>query len=83
MRFSCNRVFHFQTLACIACLLWRAWRSKSKFNNFLNKGIIRPSTLPCGSPNVLVPKKDGTWCMCGFSCTEQNRSKESLSTPKN
>jgi hypothetical protein len=23
-----------------------------------------PSTLPCGSPIVLVPKKDGTWRMC-------------------
>jgi len=37
---------------------------KKKIQEFLSKGIIRPSTLPCGSPIVLVPKKDGTWCMC-------------------
>ena len=30
----------------------------------LDKGVICPSTLPCGSPIVLVPKRDGTWRMC-------------------
>ena len=37
---------------------------KKKIQELLNKGIIHPSTLPCGSSIVLVPKKDGTWCMC-------------------
>ena len=30
----------------------------------LDKGIIRPSTLPCSSHIVLIPKKEGTWRMC-------------------
>ena len=37
---------------------------KKQIQEFLNKGIIRPSTSPFGSPIVLVPKKDETWCMC-------------------
>jgi len=37
---------------------------KKKIQELLNKGIIRPSSSPCGSSIVLVPKKDGTWCMC-------------------
>ena len=37
---------------------------KKKIQELLNKGIIHPYTSPCGSPIVLVPKKDGTWCMC-------------------
>eukprot|EP00253_Pinus_taeda_P010211 PITA_10211 len=37
---------------------------KKKNQELLNKGIIRPSSLSCGSPIVLVPNKDITWCMC-------------------
>jgi hypothetical protein len=30
----------------------------------LNKGVIVPNSSPCGSPIVLVTKKNGTWRMC-------------------
>ena len=36
---------------------------KNLVQEFLDKGIIRPSTSPCGSPTVLVSKKDSTWRM--------------------
>ena len=39
-------------------------KSRSKFLELIEKGVIHPSTSPCGSPIVLVPKKDGTWRMC-------------------
>jgi hypothetical protein len=37
---------------------------KKQVQELLDKGIIRPSSSPCGSSIVLVPKKDGTWRMC-------------------
>ena len=37
---------------------------KKQVQDFLEKGFIRPSTSPCGSPIVLVRKKDGSWRMC-------------------
>jgi hypothetical protein len=37
---------------------------KKQIQELLDKGVILPSSSPCGSPIVLVPKKDGTWRMC-------------------
>ena len=37
---------------------------KKQVQELLDKDVIHPSTSPCGSPIVLVPKKDGTWQMC-------------------
>ena len=37
---------------------------KKQVQELLEKGFIRPSTSPCGSPIVLVRKKDGLWRMC-------------------
>ena len=37
---------------------------KKQIQELLDKVVIVPSTSPCGSPIVLVPKKDGTWCLC-------------------
>jgi len=45
---------------------------KKKIQEFLDKGIIRPSSSPCGSPIVLVPKKDGTWRRCVDFCALKN-----------
>jgi hypothetical protein len=37
---------------------------KKQLQELLEQGVIRPSTSPCGSPIIIVPKKDGTWRMC-------------------
>eukprot|EP00253_Pinus_taeda_P019148 PITA_19148 len=37
---------------------------KKQVQELLEKGFIRPSTSPCGSPIILVRKKDGSWRMC-------------------
>jgi hypothetical protein len=34
---------------------------KRQIQELLQKGHIRPSSLPCGSLVMLVQKKDGTW----------------------
>eukprot|EP00253_Pinus_taeda_P035413 PITA_35413 len=36
---------------------------KKQVQELLEKGFIKPSTSPCGSPIVLVRKKDGSWRM--------------------
>jgi hypothetical protein len=64
MRFSCSKMLHFLTLVCTKCQFWRIHEIKKQIQEFLDKGVIVPSTSPCGSPIVLVPNKDGTWCMC-------------------
>eukprot|EP00253_Pinus_taeda_P018789 PITA_18789 len=37
---------------------------KKQVQELLEKGFIGPSTSPCGSPFILVRKKDGSWRMC-------------------
>jgi hypothetical protein len=37
---------------------------KRQIQELLQKGHIRPSSSPCGSPIMLVHKKDGTWRLC-------------------
>nr|CAD1818399.1 unnamed protein product [Ananas comosus var. bracteatus] len=37
---------------------------KRQVIELLESGAIKPSSFPCGSPIVLVPKKDGGWRMC-------------------
>ena len=37
---------------------------KKQVHGLLDQGVIRPSSSPCGSLIVMVPKKDGTWRMC-------------------
>jgi hypothetical protein len=37
---------------------------KRQIQELLQKGHIRPSSMPCGSPIMLVQKKDGTWSLC-------------------
>eukprot|EP00253_Pinus_taeda_P035929 PITA_35929 len=37
---------------------------KKHVQDVLNQGVTKPSSSPCGSLIVLVPKKDDTWRMC-------------------
>ena len=45
---------------------------KRQIQELLQKGHIRPSSSPCGSPIVLVQKKDGTWRLC-IDCRALNK----------
>jgi hypothetical protein len=37
---------------------------KKKVQGLLDQGVIMPSSYPCGSSIMMVPKKDVTWRMC-------------------
>ena len=37
---------------------------KRQVNYLLDRGLVRPSTSPWGSPVLFAKKKDGTWRMC-------------------
>jgi hypothetical protein len=37
---------------------------KKQVHGLLDQGVIKPSSSPCGSPIMMVPKKYGTWRMC-------------------
>ena len=51
-----------------ACLyrhsLLQSEEIKRQVQGLLEQGVIKPSCSPCGSPIVMVPKKDGGWRMC-------------------
>eukprot|EP01018_Ginkgo_biloba_P009163 Gb_35401 [translate_table: standard] len=37
---------------------------RRQISKFMEMGHIKPSASPCGSPVLLVPMKDGSWCLC-------------------
>jgi putative transposase len=43
------------------CSLMENDEIRHQIQELLQKGHIRPNSSPCGSPIVLVQKKDGTW----------------------
>jgi hypothetical protein len=46
------------------CSLMENDEVKHQIQELLQKGHIRTNPSPCGSPIVLVQKKDGTWRLC-------------------
>eukprot|EP01018_Ginkgo_biloba_P014409 Gb_30262 [translate_table: standard] len=37
---------------------------RRQISELMEMGHIKPSASPCGSPVLLVPKKDGSWRLC-------------------
>jgi hypothetical protein len=46
------------------CSLLENEEIKHQIHELIYKGHIQPSSSPCGSPIVLVQKKDGMWWLC-------------------
>jgi hypothetical protein len=56
---------------------------KKQIQELFDKGVILPSSSPCGSPIVLVPNKDGTWHMCvDFKALNKIAVKNSYPLPR-
>nr|GFC17185.1 putative reverse transcriptase domain-containing protein [Tanacetum cinerariifolium] len=56
-------------VAPVACAPYRLTTLEMKelvkqLQELLDKGFIRPSSLPWGAPVLFVKKKDGSFCMC-------------------
>jgi hypothetical protein len=46
------------------CSILENDKMKRQIQELLQKGYIRPISSPCGSPIVLMQKKDGNWRLC-------------------
>eukprot|EP00253_Pinus_taeda_P016410 PITA_16410 len=56
---------------------------KKKLQELVEKGVVRPISSPCGSPIVMVPKKDGTWRICmEFSALNNIKVKNQYPLPR-